>query len=153
MNAKPAHLAESINLQRLKRRARAGFTLLELLVVLAIITLLATIAAPQVLRYLGKAKTDTARAQISALSTALELYALDIGTFPAQQAGLNALVQQPQGAAKWRGPYLKNPEGLVDPWGRAYLYKFPGRAGQADVYSLGRDNTQGGAGEDADISN
>jgi general secretion pathway protein G len=126
---------------------------LELLVVLAIITLLATIAAPQVLRYLGKAKADTARAQISALATTLELYALDNGTFPPQQAGLNALVQQPQGATKWRGPYLKNAEGLIDPWGRAYLYKFPGRAGQADVYSLGRDNAQGGAGEDADISN
>ncbi len=153
MSALPAIYPKKANIHRLKRKSRAGFTLLELLVVLAIITLLATVAAPQVLRYLGKAKTDTARAQISALSTALELYALDNGTFPSQQAGINALVQQPQGAAKWRGPYLKNPEGLVDPWGRPYLYKFPGRAGQADVTSLGRDNIQGGTGEDADISN
>jgi general secretion pathway protein G len=153
LNFSHAISAKPTNRNRVKRKFRAGFTLLELLVVLAIITLLATVAAPQVLRYLGKAKTDTARAQISALSTALELYALDNGTFPQQQVGLNALVQQPPGAAKWRGPYLKNAEGLVDPWGRPYLYKFPGRAGQADVYSLGRDNAQGGTGEDADISN
>lgn len=130
-----------------------GFTLLELLVVLGIITLLATIAGPQVLRYLGKARSETAKAQITAISTALELYALDNGTFPTQQVGLGALLQAPPGSTRWRGPYLKNAEGLVDPWGRQYIYKFPGRNGQPDVVSLGRDNAVGGSGEDADISN
>lgn len=140
-------------LSRARRRQEAGFTLLELLVVLGIITLLATVAGPQVLRYLGKARTETAKAQISAISTALELYALDNGTFPQPQAGLTALMQAPAGATRWRGPYLKNAEGLVDPWGRPYLYKFPGRNGQPDVITLGRDNAVGGTGEDADVSN
>jgi general secretion pathway protein G len=138
---------------RADRGREAGFTLIELLVVLAIITLLATVAAPQVLKYLGKARTETAKAQISALATALELYALDNGSFPPQQTGLSALVQAPQGAARWNGPYLKNQTGLVDPWGRPYLYRMPGRNGQPDIYTLGRDNAPGGAGEDSDVSN
>lgn len=133
--------------------ADAGFTLIELLVVLGIIVLLATIAAPQVLRYLGKARTETARAQISSLSTALELYSLDVGGFPAQQAGLQSLVRNPSGSPRWRGPYLKRADGLIDPWGRPYLYRFPSKTGQAEVFSLGRDNAPGGVDEDQDIAN
>ena len=133
--------------------ADAGFTLLELLVVLGIITLLATVAAPQVLRYLGKARSDTARAQIAAISTALELYALDTGRFPAPQIGLTALVTPQVSVVGWKGPYLKRADGLVDPWGRPYQYRFPGRNGGAEVFTLGRDNAPGGAGEDQDISN
>lgn len=140
-----------------ERTARAGsdggFTLLELLVVLGIIVLLATFVAPQVLRYLGKARSDTARAQISAISTALELYALDAGAFPPQQAGLASLLQAPAGQTRWKGPYLKKAEGLVDPWGRPYQYRFPGKNGQPEVFTLGRDNTPGGAGEDQDVTN
>jgi general secretion pathway protein G len=131
----------------------AGFTLLELLVVLGIIVLLATLVAPQVLRYLGTARTDAAKAQIGSISTALELYALDVGGFPPQQAGLAALLQPPAGQAKWKGPYMKKADGLIDPWGRAYQYKFPGKAGQPDVFTLGRDNAPGGADEDQDIAN
>ena len=86
--------------------------MLELLVVLGIIALLATVAAPQVLQYLGKAKTETAKAQISAISTALELYALDNGGFPSPQSGLAALIKAPAGNAAWKGPYLKRAEGL-----------------------------------------
>ena len=132
--------------------ADAGFTLLELLVVLGIITLLATVAAPQVLRYLGKARTDTARAQVAAISTALELYTLDTGRFPPQQTGLSALVTPQLNVAGWRGPYLKRVDGLMDPWGRPYLYRFPGRNGGAEVFTMGRDNAPGGTGEDQDIS-
>lgn len=131
----------------------AGFTLLELLVVLGIIALLATIAAPKVLQYLGRARTETARAQISAISTALELYALDNGNFPSQDVGLAALMTNPANAPNWKGPYLKKAEGLNDPWGRPYLYRFPGKNGQAEVSTLGRDNAPGGDGEDQDISN
>lgn len=131
----------------------AGFTLLELLVVLGIIALLATVAAPQVLQYLGKARTQTSQAQISAISTALELYALDNGGFPPQQAGLTGLVKQPQNAPAWKGPYLKRAEGLIDPWGRPYAYRMPGRNNLPDVYTLGRDNAPGGTGEDQDIIN
>lgn len=135
------------------RQDEAGFTLLELLVVLGIIVLLATFVAPQVLRYLGTARSDAARAQISGISTALELYALDVGGFPAQQAGLAALLQPPAGQVKWKGPYMKKADGLVDPWGRAYQYRFPGKAGQPDVFTLGRDNAPGGVDEDQDITN
>ena len=147
---------DSVPLQKTvlqQRRQDAGFTLLELLVVLGIIALLATVAGPQVLRYLGKARTETARAQISSISTALELYALDNSVFPSTAVGLSALVQPPAGATRWAGPYLKNREGLVDPWGRAYQYRFPGRNGQPEVFTLGRDNAPGGTGEDQDVSN
>ncbi len=130
-----------------------GFTLLELLVVLGIIVLIATIAAPQVLRYLGSARTETAKAQISALSTALELYALDNGAFPAEGAGLKALVAAPGGNPRWRGPYIKRASGIMDPWGQPYRYRRIGRGGQPDIYSLGRDNAPGGSGEDQDVTN
>jgi general secretion pathway protein G len=135
------------------RSSDAGFTLLELLVVLGIIAMLATIAGPQVLRYLGKARTETAKAQISAISTSLELYALDNGTFPPQQIGLGALVEAPANSPGWKGPYLKRSEGLIDPWGRPYQYRMPGRKGSPEVFTLGRDNAPGGTGEDQDVTN
>ena len=135
------------------RRAKsdAGFTLIEVLIVLGIIGLLATVVTPQVLRYLARAKVETARIQLSAITTAMELYALDVGSYPPPQAGLMALVQPPPGVAQWRGPYLKKPEGLVDPWGRPYGYRVPGRQSTYEIFSLGRDNAPGGQGEDQDI--
>lgn len=133
-------------------RRDAGLTLIELLVVLGILALLATVAAPQVLRYLGKARSETAKVQINAISSALELYALDNGGYPQPQAGLAALMRPPAGAPRWQGPYLKKAEGLVDPWGRPYQYRVPGRAGPFEVFTLGRDNAPGGAGEDLDVS-
>ena len=134
------------------QHSEAGFTLLEMLVVLGILTLLATIAYPQVLRYLGTARTEIARAQISAISTALELYALDNGGFPKQQAGLAGLIKKPAGASRWRGPYLKKSGGLVDPWGRPYHYRVPGRNSPFELYTFGRDNAPGGTNEDSDIA-
>lgn len=134
-------------------RREAGFTLIELLVVLGIIVLLATIAAPQVLRYLGKARTETARAQVSAISTALELYSLDVGGFPPAQGGLQTLMQNATGSGRWKGPYLKRADGLIDPWGRPYQYRYPGKNGQPEVFTLGRDNAPGGGDEDQDIAN
>jgi len=131
----------------------AGFTLIELLIVLAILVLLAGLAAPQVLNYLGRARTETAKIQISAISSALELYALDNGGYPRPEAGLGALVQRPAGTPRWNGPYLRKAEGLVDPWGRPYQYRVPGRAGAFDVFTLGRDNAPGGTGEDSDVTN
>lgn len=135
------------------RRTERGFTLLELLVVLGILALLATFAGPQVMGYLGRAKTETARAQISAISTALELYALDNGGYPPQQIGLQGLVQAPPGVATWRGPYIKKTFTAIDPWGRPYQYRHPGRNVAAEVYTFGRDNAPGGTGEDQDIAN
>ena len=151
-SALPIPLPHHRRVQERPCQRDAGFTLIELLVVLGIIVLLATIAAPQVLRYMGKARTEAARAQISAIATALELYSLDSGGFPPQQTGLMALVQNVSGGARWKGPYLKRADGVVDPWGRPYQYRFPGRAGQAEVFTLGRDNAPGGTDEDQDVA-
>lgn len=141
------------NCRATRETSEQGFTLLELLVVLGIIALLATIVAPQVLGYLGKARSQTAKAQISAIMTALELYALDNGSFPPQAIGLSALTQPPANTRSWKGPYLKRTDGLMDPWGQPYAYRFPGKNSQPEVYSLGRDNAPGGTGENQDITN
>lgn len=131
---------------------QSGFTLIELLVVLAILALLAGLVGPRVLDQLGGAKSKTAALQIHEIEQALDLYKLDVGRYPSDQEGLDALVRKPASANGWNGPYLK--KGLPnDPWGRPYLYKNPGRRGSPDVYSLGADGKPGGEGEDADVYN
>ena len=131
----------------------AGFTLVELLVVLGILALLAGFAAPQVMGYLGRARTESARVQISALTSALELYALDNGAYPATEQGLAALVQPPAGATRWAGPYLKKAQGLADPWGRPYQYVRQAPGGPFQIFTLGADNARGGTGEAQDVTN
>lgn len=138
---------------RRRRRRSEGFTLVEVLVVLGILTLLALIVVPQVIGYLGKAKTDTARIEIDNISSALDLYLLDVGKYPSEEEGLSALVEQPTGAERWNGPYLKKPEAINDPWQRPYIYRSPGEHGDFDLYTLGADNTAGGEGEDQDVTN
>ncbi len=135
-----------------RRRRCRGFTLLELLVVLAILAIIATFAAPRVLQFLGGAKTDAAGIQIQNLSSILDLYRLEVGSYPPQDAGLAALIERPAGADDWNGPYLKKADALTDPWGQPYLYRFPGRHGDYDLYSLGADNAEGGEGEDQDLT-
>jgi len=141
------HLARSAANTR-----QAGYTLLEILVVLTIIALIAAVVGPRVLGYLGRAKSETAKVQIKEVASALELYFLDNGAYPTQQAGLKALIAAPPEAKKWTGPYLKKAEGLVDPWGHDYQYKVPGSHGDYEVFSYGRDNAPGGDGEDKDLS-
>ncbi len=135
-----------------KRRPN-GYTLVELLVVLAILGLLVALAAPRIIKYLGSAKTDTARIQIEKLGGVLDLYRLEIGHYPTDQEGLEALVERPPQLDAWNGPYLKNRDALTDPWGRPYGYRSPGEHGEYDLYSLGADGKEGGEGEDKDVTN
>lgn len=131
----------------------AGFTLLEMLVVLAIMGLLAAIIAPQVLKYLGSSRSQTAKVQVQNVVAALELYRLDVGRYPSQEEGLPAVVAAPATAAGWNGPYLQKSAALNDPWGAPYLYRIPGKHGEIDVYTLGSDKAEGGTGEAADVGN
>jgi len=124
-------------------RLSGGFTLIELLVVLAILGLLAAIAVPQVLKYLGRAKEGVVNVQIQALETSLDLFDLDVGRYPTDQEGLNALVQRPAGVNQWNGPYVTKATSLIDPWGRPYVYRQSSQSGNYLLYSLGPDGNRG----------
>lgn len=134
-------------------RREGGFTLLELLVVLAILGLLMAIIGPQVLRYLGTSRTQTAKVQIQNVVAALELFRLDVGHYPTQAEGLNALITAPPNEQGWNGPYLPRDKAIHDPWGQVYIYRVPGQHGQFDVYTLGSDNAVAGTGEAQDVGN
>jgi len=133
-------------------QGQGGFTLMELLVVLAILGLLMSLVGPQVLNQLGGAKTKTTAIQIKDLEQALEMYKLDVGRFPSTGEGLVALVAKPAGSTGWNGPYLKSDVPL-DPWNREYHYKYPGERGELDIFSYGQNGAPGGEGEDADVGN
>jgi general secretion pathway protein G len=128
-----------------------GFTLLELLVVMVIIGLLAGIVAPQYFAQVGKSSTKVAQAQIESLGQALDQYRLDVGRYPTQDQGLNALRDAPPNLAQWRGPYLKRAV-PADPWGHPYVYQQPGKHGEYDIVSLGSDGQPGGEGDAADVT-
>ena len=132
-------------------RVRA-FTLLELLVVMVIIGLLAGYVGPKYFGQIGKSEVKVAKAQIDSLEKALDQYRIDTGHYPSTELGLAALMSKPANEAKWDGPYLKK-NVPIDPWGRAYEYKFPGEHGEFDLLSYGKDGQPGGSGEAADITN
>jgi general secretion pathway protein G len=135
------------------RRPSPGFTLLELLVVVAIIALLAAYVGPKYFSQVGKSEQAVARSQIEAFNRALGAYRLDVGSFPSTEEGLAALVSRPATAAKWNGPYLEKTV-PPDPWGRPYLYRAPGENNaDFDIVSYGKDGQPGGEGDAADLGN
>lgn len=136
---------------RRNRFVQQGMTLVELLVVLVILGLLAGLVGPQVLNQLGGAKSKTAQVQVKDLEQGAELFKLDVGRFPSDQEGLNALIEKPSAAPGWNGPYLKENRIPLDPWGHPYHYQYPDSNGGLRIYSLGADNAEGGTGENADI--
>ena len=129
----------------------AGFTLVELLVVLAIIGLIAALVAPQVLRYLGGARVETTQAQLKNIASALELYYLDSGRYPSTDVGLDVLVSRPSDGSIWNGPYLKTDSALKDAWGHRVTYEKAADSGSIFVKSLGRDGKEQGQGLDSDL--
>lgn len=126
-----------------------GFSLIELLIVMIILGLLASLVGPKMFGKLGMAKQQAAKAQIEMLMTALEAYRLDAGHYPSQSDGLDALVRNP-GEERWVGPYLAK-ELPNDPWNRPYHYQNPGEHGEVDIFSYGADDRPGGEGEDKDV--
>jgi general secretion pathway protein G len=137
------------------RRHERGFTLLELLVVLAILGLLVALVAPAALSQLGHAKRKIAQQSIERMATILDLYKLDVGSYPSTEQGLQALIAQPTGASSWHGPYVKGDKIPQDPWSRPFLYREPSnRTGKDyDLCSLGEKGQPGGSGDSAEICN
>ena len=134
------------------RRSQAGFTLVEILVVITIIGLIMALVGPRVLNYLGDSKVKAAKIQIESFSSALDLFYLDVGRYPSGAEGLAALTQRPGSANGWNGPYLRGGVVPSDPWGRAYLYRAPGSGAPFEIVSTGSDGQEGGTGTAADIS-
>lgn len=126
-----------------------GFTLIELLIVMIILGLLAALVAPKMFQKVGSSKQKAAKAQMAMIGTALDAFRLDMGSYPTTEEGLEALRRNP-GHGAWDGPYLSK-DIPADPWGRRYIYRFPGEHSEYDLYSLGADGQEGGEGENADV--
>jgi general secretion pathway protein G len=140
--------------RRSRPSARAGYTLVELLVVLTIISLVLGLVGPRVLGYLGESRVKAAKLQIESFGSALDLFFLDAERYPSTSEGLDALAQRPTDVGLWNGPYLKGGRVPLDPWGRPYLYRIAeGRTPPYEIISLGSDGREGGAGTAADVSN
>ena len=145
--------AENNNANDSKRRTfgnEKGFSLIELLIVMVILGLLASLVGPKMFGKLGMAKQKTAKTQIEMLLTALDGYRLDVGAYPSGSDGLESLMRNP-GNDNWNGPYLAKSV-PNDPWGNAYHYEFPGQHGEVDIFSYGADGQPGGDGENADVN-
>jgi general secretion pathway protein G len=140
--------------EAMNRPKKRGFTLIEILVVIVVIAILATLVAPNVFQHVSTAKSSTAKSQIEMIGTALDAYRLDNGQYPTTQQGLDALINKPSidPPATWRGPYLRK-EVPLDPWSEAYVYLSPGEVNTTgfDLLSYGADKKVGGEGENADI--
>ncbi len=136
-----------------RQTGEAGFTLVELLVVLVILVLLASIIGPRVIGYLGSSRSKTAKVQIEGFVTSLELFHIDVGRYPTTPEGLEVLVKKSDQVVGWNGPYISKNTIPLDPWGRPYRYEAPGKNAPFNIFTYGRDDKEGGTDEDADISN
>lgn len=136
----------------MKLTTQSGFTLLELLVVLGIIAMLAGLVGPQVMKHMGESKVKAAKVQLEDLAQTLDMYKLDVGSYPTTEQGLAALIENPGDIQRWNGPYLRKSKVPLDPWNQEYKYTSPGEHGKFDVTSLGADSKEGGEGEDKDLN-
>jgi len=136
--------------RRRARRGEAGFTLVEMLVVITIIGMIMALVGPRVLNYLSESKAKAAKIQIESFSSALDLYFLDLGRYPTSNEGLSALTRNTNQIG-WNGPYLRGGVVPNDPWGHIYVYRAPGASAPYEIISLGSDGQEGGSGTAADI--
>lgn len=140
--------------ERVKRgllRGSDGYTLTEMLVVIGIICLIAAVLTPGIMGQLGRARARTAQLQLDTVASAIEQFRSDVGRYPTQQEGLKSLIQEPDGADGWTGPYLKDAKSLKDPWGRPISYSVDGESQSFYVQSLGADGKPGGSGQNRDL--
>ena len=153
MSANESHIRFRAGFLRRIPAGEGGYTLMEILIVLALLALIAAFAVPNLMKVFGSAKSDAAEIQITNLAAILDIYRLDTSNYPTQEQGLSALVARPSEAESWNGPYLERPAALIDPWGQPYRYAIPGEHGNQgyDIYTLGADNAEGGDGEDRDV--
>lgn len=135
------------------RDTEGGFTLVELLVVLVILSLIMGLVGPRVLSYLTDARVRSTKLQIDSLGAALDLFYLDTGRYPSETEGLQALIVRSPSIDHWNGPYLQQSAVPLDPWGHAYEYHVPGDKKPYGIVSLGSDGRQGGSGDASDITN
>ena len=141
-------------MKRKKAIRRSGFTLIEVVVVIVILVTLASIATPLYMNYIKRANVSAAKTQIKMFDDALTNYKMDVGSYPETDAGLQALVENPDDNEKWRGPYLKPASIPKDPWGNDYVYICPGdNDREYDIVSYGADGQPGGEGDNADLAN
>ena len=133
------------------RKKESGFTLMEMLVVLVVISLIAAVAIPQITKLMGSAKSKSTKIQMETLSASLRYFEMDTGAYPTSDEGLSVLWSMGEPPAGWNGPYLRQERQLRDPWNRDFHYRSPVEGAPFELISLGADGKEGGNGEDADI--
>jgi len=138
--------------QSRRRHPTSGVTLLEVMIVLAVIALIVGFGAPRLMESFGRAKSQAAEVAMANLKGAVQLFYIDTGRYPTTDEGLSALITAPSDVGGWKGPYLDGDADMMDPWGRPFTYFSPGEAGPFGLTTLGRDGQPGGGGEDSDIS-
>ncbi len=134
-----------------KKDAEAGFTLMEMLVVLVVIGLIAAVAIPQITKLMGSAKSKSTKVQMETLSASLRYFEMDTGSYPTSEQGLEVLWSMPEPEPGWSGPYLRQERQLKDPWNNEFIYRSPVEGAPFELISLGADGKEGGTGENADI--